>query len=146
MDVFKLVGDKTGVANMLGKQGAVYFNQGDEAKSLELHLQSLKMAEAIGDVLRFLTSLPNIGAVYLNKTATYQKALEYFLRLYKLSLAIQDTYPIGFSTANPGETCYKMGDDSTALVYLNQSLKAYQGTEDLPYSRNYICRCICYAA
>ena len=91
LDVFKLVGDKTGVANMLGKQGAVYFNQGDEAKSLELHLQSLKMAEAIGDVLRSPTSLPNIGAVYLNKPATYQKALEYFLRLYKLGLAIQDT-------------------------------------------------------
>lgn len=91
MDVFKLVGDKTGVANMLGKQGAVYFNQGDEAKFLELHLQSLKMAEAIGDVLRFLTPLSNIGAVYLNKPATYQKALEYFLRLCKLSLAIQDT-------------------------------------------------------
>ena len=146
MDVFKLVGDKTGVANMLGKQGAVYFNQGDEAKFLALLLQSLKMAEAIGDVLRFLTPLSNIGAVYLNKTATYQKALEYFLRLYKLSLAIPDTYPIGFSTANLGETCYKMGDDSTALFYLNQSLKAYQGTEDLPYSINYICRCIFYAA
>lgn len=127
MDVFKLVGDKTGVANMLGKQGAVYFNQGDEAKFLALLLQSLKMAEAIGDVLRFLTSLPNIGAVYLNKTATYQKALEYFLRLYKLSLAIQDTYPIGFSTANPGETCYKMGDDSTALVLFESISKGIPG-------------------
>ena len=104
------------------------------------------MAEAIGDVLRFLTSHPNIGAVYLNKPATCQKALEYFLRLYKLSLAIQDTYSIGTSTANPGETRYKIGDDSTALFYLNQSLKAYQGTEDLPYSINYICRCIFYAA
>lgn len=28
LDVFKLVGDKTGVANMLGKQVAVYFKQG----------------------------------------------------------------------------------------------------------------------
>ena len=140
LDVFKLVGDKTGVANMLNNQGAVYFNQGDEAKSLELHLQSLKMAEVIGDTLRILTSLTNIGAVYLNKPATYQKALEYFLRSYKLSLAIQDTYSIGTSTANLGETYYKMGDDSTALVYLNKSVKAYQGTEDLPYSMNYIGR------
>ena len=91
LDVFKLVGDKTGVANMLNNPRAVYFKQGDEAKFLELHLQSLKMAEALGDVLRSLSSLPNIGAVYLNKPVTYQKALEYFLRLYKLRLAIQDT-------------------------------------------------------
>ncbi len=140
LDVFKLIGDKTGEANMLSNQGAVYFNQGDEAKSLELHLQSLKMSEDIGDTLRILTSLTNIGAVYLNKPATYQKALEYFLRSYKLSLAINDTYSIGTSTANLGETYYKMGDDATALVYLNQSVKAYEGTEDLPYSLNYIGR------
>ncbi len=54
---------------MLSNEGAVYFNQGDEAKSLELHLQSLKMSEDIGDTLRTLTSLTNIGAIYLNKPA-----------------------------------------------------------------------------
>ena len=140
LEVYKLMGDKTGVANMLSNQGAVYFNQGDDAKSLELHLQSLKMSEEIGDTLRILTSLTNIGAVYLNKPATYKKALEYFLRSYKLSLAINDQYSIGTSTANLGEIYYKMGDDSTALFYLNQSVKAYEGTEDLPYSLNYIGR------
>ncbi len=140
IEVYKLIGDKKGVANMLSNQGAVYFNQGDDAKSLELHLQSLKMSEEIGDTLRILTSLTNIGAVYLNKPATYQKALEYFLRSYKLSLAINDTYSIGTSTANLGETYYKMGNDSTALFYLNQSVKAYEGTEDLPYSLNYLGR------
>ena len=140
LEVYKLIGDKTGVANMLSNQGAVYFNQGDDAKSLELHLQSLKMSEDIDDTLRILTSLTNIGAVYLNKPATYKKALENFLRSYKLSLAINDTYSIGTSTANLGETYYKMGDDATALIYLNQSVKAYEGTEDLPYSLNYLGR------
>ena len=48
--------------------------------------------------------------------------------------------PFGTSTANLGETYYKMGNDSTALSYLNQSVKAYEGTEDLPYSLNYIGR------
>ncbi len=140
LDVYRVMGDKTGVANMLSNQGAVYFAQGDDAKSLELHLQSLKMSEEIGDTLRILTSLTNIGGVYLNKVATYRKALEYFLRSYKLSLAINDQYSIGTSTANLGETYYKMGNDSTALVYLNKSVKAYEGTENLPYSLNYIGR------
>ncbi len=140
IEVYKLIEDKKGVANMLSNQGAIYFNEGDDAKSLELHLQSLKMSEAIGDTLRILTSLTNIGAIYLNKSATYNKALEFFLRSYKLSMEIKDPYSIGTSTANLGETYYKMGDDSTALVYLYQSKKAYNDNENLPYTLNYIGR------
>ncbi len=140
LEVYKVIGDKKGVANMLSNQGAAYFNQGDDVKSLELHLQSLKMSEDLGDTLRILTSLTNIGAVYLNKPSTNKKALEYFLRSYQLSLAINDTYSIGTSTVNLGEVYYKLGDDAKAIFYLNQSMKAYEGTEDLPYSLNYIGR------
>jgi adenylate cyclase len=138
IEVYKLIDDKKGVANMLSNQGAIYFNQGDDAKALELHLQSLKMSEELNDTLRILTSLTNIGGVYSNKEATYHKALEYFFRSYKLSLAIKDEYSIGTSAVNLGETYYKLGDDSTALVYLYQSEKAYQGTENLPYTLNSI--------
>lgn len=138
ISVYTLIGDTKGVANMLSNQGAIYFNEGDDAKSLELHLQSLKMSEQVNDTLRVLTSLTNIGAVFLNKAATYKKALEYFLRSYKLSLLINDQYSIGTAAANLGETYYKLGDDSTALTYLYQSERAYQGNENLPYTLNYI--------
>ncbi|MBK9732665.1 MAG: tetratricopeptide repeat protein [Chitinophagaceae bacterium] len=57
LEVYDAADDKKGVANMLSNQGAVYFNQGDDAKALELHLESLKMSEGIGDTLRILTSL-----------------------------------------------------------------------------------------
>ncbi len=140
MEVYKLMGDKTGVSNMISNQGAVYFNQGDDAKALELYLQALKMAEELGDTLRKVTCQYSIGAIYLNKPATYNKALDYFLQSYKLSLAINDQYSIGTSTANLGEVYYKMGDDAKALYYLEQSVKAYEGTENLPYSLNYIGR------
>ena len=140
LEVYKQNGDEKGVANMLSNQGAVYFAQGDDAKAFELYLESLKISEKIGDTLRILTSLNNIGGVYLNKTATYQKALEYFQRSYKLSRAINDQYTIGTSSVNLGEAYYKMGDDKTALIYLNESVKAYEGTENLPYSLNYIGR------
>ena len=140
MNVYKLIGDKRGVANMLSNQGAVYYAQGDDAKALELHLQSLKLSEEIGDSLRILTSLNNIGGVYQNKTATYDKAREYFLRSYKLSLVVKDQYLIGTAAVNLGEFYFKMGDDSTALKYLNESVKAYEGSENLPYSLNYIGR------
>ena len=140
IEVYKITGDKKGVANMLSNQGAVYFNQGDDAKALELHLQSLKMSEELNDTLRILTSLTNIGGVYSNKEVTWNKALEYFLRSYKLSLTIKDDYSIGTSAVNLGEIYYKLGDDAKALVYLYQSEKAYKGTENLPYTLNYIGR------
>jgi adenylate cyclase len=140
IEVYKLLNDKKGVANMLSNQGAVYFNQGDDAKALELHLLSLKMSEALNDTLRILTSLTNIGGVYSNKEATRNKALEYFLRSYSLSLAIKDDYSIGTCAVNLGELYYKLGDDAKALKYLYQSEKAYKGTEDLPYTLNYIGR------
>ena len=140
IDVYSLLNDKKGVANMLSNQGAVYFNQGDDAKALELHLQSLKMSEALNDTLRILTSLTNIGGVYSNKEATRNKALEYFLRSYNLSLAIKDDYSIGTCAVNLGELYYNLKDDAKALMYLRKSEKAYKGTEDMPYTLNYIGR------
>ncbi|MFT3910068.1 MAG: adenylate/guanylate cyclase domain-containing protein [Ferruginibacter sp.] len=140
LDVYKLNDDKTGVANMLSNMGAVYFAQGDDAKAMELYLQSLKMSEELNDTLRILTVLNNIGGVYLNKEVTYKKALDYFLRAYKLSVVINDQNTIGGSAVNLGETYYKLGDDSTALLYLYKSQKAYTGTENLPYTLNYIGR------
>jgi adenylate cyclase len=138
IELYKLLNDKKGVANMLSNQGAVYFNQGDDAKALELHLQSLKMSEEFNDTLRILTSLTNIGGVYSNKEVTWNKALDYFLRSYNLSLAIKDEYSIGTSAVNIGELYFKMGEDTKALDYLRKSEKAYKGTEDLPYTLNYI--------
>lgn len=140
ISVYDSIGDKAGVANMYSNQGSVYFNQMDEAKSLELYLKALKIAEEINDTIRIVTTLTNIGAIYLNKQATYSKALEYFLKALPISLASGDPYNLGLVTVNLGETYYKMGDDSTALIYLNQSLKYYENTESIPYSLNYIGR------
>ncbi len=138
LDVYSQIGDKVGVANMLSNQGAVYFNEGNNTKSLELHLKSLKIAEELDDTLRIVTSHINIGGVYSKKQSTYKQAVDYFMRAYKLGLIIKDDYSIGTSAGNLGEIYYKMGDDSTALVYLKECTKAYDGTADLPYALNLI--------
>jgi adenylate cyclase len=140
LEAYQAIGDKKGVANMLSNQGAIFFNQGDEAKSLELHLQSLKLSEEINDTLRIVTSLNNIGGIYQNKAITFQKALENFMRSYTLSHLIHDDYLIGTAAVNLGEFYFKKGSDSIALVYLKEAAKLYEGTENLPYSLNYIGR------
>ena len=137
---FTALKDKRGIANMLSNQAAIYFNQGDDAKSLELDLKSLKISEEINDTLRIVTSLNNIGTLYLNKANTYPKALENFLKAYALSLKIEDGYLIGTTALNIGETYYKLNDDNKALVYLEESLKAFDGTPDLPSALNYMGR------
>ena len=139
-EVYQEIGDKKGVANMLSNQGAVFFNQGDEAKSLELHLQSLRISEEIKDTLRIVTSLNNIGSVYSNKKSTWDQSIEYFMRAYKLSKVLGDQYLIGTATVNLGEMYYKKGDDNNALLYLNQSVKAFEGSENLQYALNDIGR------
>ena len=142
MIIFKESGDKRGEANILSNMGAAYFNQGDETNSLELHLQSLKISEEINDTLRIVTSLNNIGGIYQNKTAQHDKALDYFLRSYQLNVSrrVPDTYLLGTALVNLGEFYYKKGNDTAALRYLNESAKAYAGTESLPYALIYIGR------
>ena len=132
------MGDKLGVSNMLNNEGSVYFNQGDDAKALDLYLKSLRIAEEIKDTLRIVTALYNIGAVYSNKHATYNKAKEYYLRALPLAIKIKDDYSIGTVTVNLAEIYLKEEDYTTAQKYAEQSLKAYEGSENVPYSLNLI--------
>jgi class 3 adenylate cyclase len=136
--VFDSIGDKTGVANMLSNMGAIYFNQGDNTKALDLYLASLKVSEEINDTLRIATALINIGAVYFQKPATHDQALTYYLQALPLGEALGDQEAIGTSAVNLGEIYMAQGKDSLALAFFERSLKAYDGTEYVPYSLNAI--------
>lgn len=128
--------DTNGIANILSNEGAVYFNQADDEKALELYLKSLHLSEETGDTLRILTALQNIGAIYFNKPSTSDKALPYFLEALPMSKAINNKDAIGTITVNLGEIYLNKGDDISALNYFNQSLDAYKGSENIPYSLN----------
>ena len=79
LEVFKIIGDNSGIANLYSNIGVVYYDRGDDAKALENYLQSLKFSELAGDKFRILIALNNVGGVYNIKPATYDKALEYYL-------------------------------------------------------------------
>lgn len=132
--VFDSIGDKGGVANLLSNLGAVFFNQGDDANALDYYLKSLKQAEEIHDTLRIVTTCINIGAVYFNKKATYGKAKEFYLRALPLSEIIDDQDAIGTVTVNLGEIYLENNDLDTAQLYFEKSLKAFEGSENIPYT------------
>ncbi len=138
LKVFESLNDKVGVANMLSNIGAIYFNQADDVNALDHYIRSLKVSEETGDTLRVTTALINIGAVYFNKKATHDRALEYYLRALPLAEAIKDNDAIGTTTVNLGELYLEKGDDVSALNYLERSVKAYAGSENIPYSLNNI--------
>ena len=131
---FKKINDKVGEANILSNLGAVYFNQADDIKALDYYLQSLKLAEEINDSLRLATVLMNIGGVYHNKKATNDKALEYFFRALPISEAIKDNDAIGTVNVNIGEIYFETAEYEKALKYLQKSVEAYAGSENIPYS------------
>jgi tetratricopeptide (TPR) repeat protein len=128
------INDKTGEANILSNLGAVYFNQADDIKALDYYIKALKLAEETNDSLRLATVLMNIGGVYHNKKATNDKALEYFLRALPISDAINDKDAIGTVSVNIGEIYFETGQYDKALEYLQKSIFAYEGAEDVAYS------------
>jgi len=134
--LFEKIGDKSNTARLLTNLGAIYFSQSKDIQALEYYLKSQKVAEEIKDTLRLLTVYTNIGAIYGRKASTYQKAIDYDLRALKFAEQVADQNAIGTISANIGEIYLNMGQDSMALPYLEQSLKAYEGSENVPYALN----------
>jgi tetratricopeptide (TPR) repeat protein len=100
---FEAINDKTGIANILSNLGSVYFNKGDDANALDYIIKSLKYAEEIGDTVKNSHSYSiTIGVVYLNKPATYEKALAYYLKALPLCEKLGDNDAIGTTTVNLG--------------------------------------------
>lgn len=136
--MFDSIGDKKGVANIYSNLGAIYFNQSDAPNALEYYLKSLKISEELNDSLRIATACINIGAVYFDTPATHDKALKYYLRAIPIAEALGDLDAIGTSTSNIGEIYMVRNQDSLALIYFEKSLKALEGSENIPYTLNNI--------
>jgi adenylate cyclase len=134
--IFDSLNDKAGVANILSNQGTVYYNQADDAKALELYLKALQVAEQTTDSQRIATILLNIGAVYSNKKATENKALDYYFKALQLGKSLGDKAIVGTTNANIGEIYINRDEDEKALSYFKESLKDYEGTENVPFALN----------
>jgi adenylate cyclase len=134
--IFDSLDDKVGMANILSNEASIYFNQADDEKALELNLKSLNVAEQIGDTLRILTALQNIGAIYYNKPSTRSQAVEYYMRALPMSESLKNNDAIGTITVNLGEIYLGKKDYDSALIYFQKALKAYNGSENIPYSLN----------
>ena len=96
----------------------------------------MKLGEQANDTTRIVTTLSNIGSIYVNKPNTYDQALEYFLRALPLAKEIRDYDAIGALTVNVGELYMNQSKYDSALLYFNQSLAAFEVTGDVCYTLN----------
>lgn len=136
--VFAEINDLQGQSNMLNNLGAVYFNQGDDAKALDYYVRSLRVAEEIKDTLRIATALVNIGAVYSGKESSHDMAAKYYKQSIAMSESLGDHDAIGASSVNLGEIYLADDKDSSALFYFTKALEAYKesATGNVPYALN----------
>jgi adenylate cyclase len=136
LSAYEAIGDKRGMATLLKNTGNVYINKGDDDKALEYYLKSLKLTEEINDTLKMLEALGNIGFVYMNKPATHDKAFQYLRQAYALNKRFNDANSQGAITVNLGELHMTYDRYDSAMLYFNESLKAYEGTVDMAYTLN----------
>ncbi len=129
LEVFKEMKDNSGIANLYSNIGVVYYDRGDDTKALENYLQSLRYSELAGDKFRILIALNNVGGVYFIKPATYDKALEYYLKALQLCEELDKQTELGAISVNIGSIYYERNDNAKALVYFNKALKAYGDSE-----------------
>jgi len=135
---FDSINHKDGISNILNNLGSLSFSMGDDAKSLEYHLKSLKVAEEINNKYRIATNLNNIGTVYSNKVASQDKAIDYFLKALTVFEEINYTDGIGTAAVNIGEIYFKKGLYDSALIFLQRSIQMYEGTADAAYALSYV--------
>jgi len=89
-------------------------------------------------VTRFSTLLLNIGAVYSEQPATYDTALNYYLRAIELGETIGDLEVMGIGTINLGEVYFEKEEYVSALYYFEKSLNLVTSSIDIASILNFI--------
>jgi tetratricopeptide (TPR) repeat protein len=91
--LFDAAGARASVAVVWGEMAVCHLGMGDDAKSLELLENALKIQEEAGRVQNYLVVLANIGNVYLHRR-DYLTAIDYYRRALELAHEIKDPVSI----------------------------------------------------
>jgi len=60
LEIYQLLGDDQGVANINSNLGSIYYTIGQNVEAIDYSLRALKIAEKLGDSIRIGTLLLNI--------------------------------------------------------------------------------------
>ena len=115
----KLNYDK-GKARILNRLGSILRITGNYPSALEMHLNSLKIAERNHDLEGMAKTLNNIGVLYSGQKDS-KKAIEYYLKTKAIAEQINDQSLIQISLANIGVDYDKLNQLDSARIYTKKS-------------------------
>ena len=120
---------KKGRGIMYNNIGLLYFNKSDFFEAITWHQKGLEIFTLLNDSLRMASIQNNLGVDY-QYVSDYPTALEYYLRALAIYEQKEGRYRVGSSASlvlpNIGLVYKELGQYDSALVYQNQSLKAFR--------------------
>lgn len=126
---FKEIGDKTGVAKILGDIGVVYWFRSDYPNALKYFFDALRIHESRGIKNEVAATLCNIGLVY-NNQEDYGKALEYLLKANRIDEDLGNKGGVAANLGNISELYLSLADTTKALESNLKSLQLYEELGD----------------
>jgi len=129
LEVFKEMGDSTGMAKILGDLGVLYWFQSDYPNALKYYFDALKINEALGIKNEMAATLCNIGIIY-NNQEDYPKALDYMLRANRIDEELGNKSGVAANLGNIAEIYISLSDTTKAFEYSLKSLRLYEELGD----------------
>ena len=113
------------LSSILNRLGAVYYNQGDWERAMQVVERALTIRESLGDVLGVARSSNNLGILKRN-SGEWQSALENYRRGLQVLEKTGDSEGIAIAHTNIGNVYIDMGDWDQAEANLRQSFEIAQ--------------------
>jgi signal transduction histidine kinase/CheY-like chemotaxis protein len=102
--------------------GTICYYQGNNAEALKYYLESLKIREEIGDQPKIITSLNNIGMVFM-ALHNHPEALKNYVSALKIEEQIGDTMHMDITYNNIGLIYMEQGNNAEALKNFFAAIK-----------------------
>ena len=121
--IYRELDSQLDISNSLNNLGFVHGTDlADYEKSLEYHVEALRVREALNDDNAVALSLNNIGIIY-DRLGEHTRALEYFERSLELRTRAGGVNRSAGTLSNIGDVYLETGDHEKALAYHERALE-----------------------
>jgi len=124
IELYALMQNKEGLANVQNNLGILCYYQGNYQLSLDHYIKASKLYEELQDQEGLANIYSNIGLIYDTQN-NYDKALEYYLKALNIRDEQNDKQGIADTYTNIGLVLKNKGKWDDALEYYKKSMQMY---------------------
>ena len=121
LTLFRELGDRRGIAEVLSNLGVVAFQRGEPERAVSLHEEALALRRELGEQRGIANSLNNLG-VQAQTIGEYQRAATFFAESLDLYRAIGAPRGIAIALSNLGYAAWHQGAYAQAAALTAESL------------------------